>query len=58
MSKRYDKKVQLNLLGEDTELDKSIIDKLSDPLVHIIRNSIAHGIETPEERKKLGKSVI
>ncbi len=49
------KKVQLNLLGENTELDKKVVDMISEPLLHLIRNSIDHGIESPEERVKLGK---
>lgn len=49
------KKVELKLLGEDTEIDKTILENLSDPLVHIIRNAIDHGIETPEDRFGFGK---
>lgn len=49
------KKVQLNLLGENTELDKKVVDMISEPLLHLIRNSIDHGIEPPDERIKLGK---
>ncbi|MFP4526227.1 MAG: chemotaxis protein CheA [Bacteroidales bacterium] len=49
------KKVNLVAEGTDTELDKNIIETLTDPLLHIIRNSIDHGIETPEERKRKGK---
>lgn len=49
------KKVQLEIRGEETELDKMIIEEISDPLIHMIRNAIGHGIETPEERKKIGK---
>ena len=41
--------------GEETELDKTLIEEINDPLVHLIRNSIDHGIESPEERKKTGK---
>ncbi|MGV8468993.1 hypothetical protein ACV34Y_33410, partial [Pseudomonas aeruginosa] len=43
---RLGKQVELHLHGEHTELDKSVIEKLSDPLTHIVRNSIDHGIET------------
>ena len=50
------KKVQLEIRGEETELDKMIIEEISDPLIHMIRNAIGHGIETPEMRKKAGKS--
>jgi two-component system chemotaxis sensor kinase CheA len=49
------KKIDLQIRGADTELDKLIIEDLSDPLVHIIRNSVDHGIETPEERVAAGK---
>ena len=51
------KKVDLVIKGGDTELDKTVIEKISDPLVHLIRNSIDHGIETPEVRDELGKVV-
>jgi two-component system chemotaxis sensor kinase CheA len=51
-----DKKVDLKTKGTDTELDKKIIDTLSDPLLHIIRNCLGHGIESPDERLKKGKS--
>jgi two-component system, chemotaxis family, sensor kinase CheA len=50
------KKVQLYISGEETELDRSIINRLSDPLVHLLRNSFDHGIEAPDERKQKGKS--
>jgi two-component system, chemotaxis family, sensor kinase CheA len=50
------KQVQLYISGEETELDRSIINRLSDPLVHLIRNSFDHGIETPDERKQKGKN--
>lgn len=49
------KKVDLEIIGEEIEVDKTVIEKISDPLVHIIRNSIDHGIATPESRKELGK---
>ncbi|MDX1960343.1 MAG: chemotaxis protein CheW [Leptospiraceae bacterium] len=50
------KKVKLNLLGENTELDKKVVDMIGEPLLHLIRNSIDHGLETPAERLKVGKS--
>jgi len=50
-----DKKVNLVVNGEDTELDKMIVEELSDPLIHIIRNAVDHGIENMEERKQAGK---
>jgi len=55
LSRELGKKVKLIIEGEDTELDKSIIEEIGDPLVHMIRNSVDHGIEPPEERVKLGK---
>jgi chemosensory pili system protein ChpA (sensor histidine kinase/response regulator) len=51
-----DKVVELELFGSDTELDNNIIQQISDPLVHLLRNSVAHGIEFPNERKASGKS--
>jgi two-component system chemotaxis sensor kinase CheA len=55
MSKKLGKNVVLEISGEDTEVDKNIIDHLSDPLMHLIRNAIDHGIESPSERARLGK---
>jgi two-component system chemotaxis sensor kinase CheA len=55
LSKSLKKKVNLIIEGESTELDKSIIEDLLDPLIHCVRNSIDHGIEEPKEREKLGK---
>ncbi len=55
LSEDLSKQVQLKLEGTETELDKNVIDSLKDPLLHIIRNSIDHGIETPEQRTKKGK---
>lgn len=55
LSKELNKKVNLIIEGADTELDRSIIDSLGDPLVHLLRNSIDHGIEDLETRKRLGK---
>jgi len=49
------KKVQLDIHGEDTELDKMVIEEISDPLIHIIRNAVDHGIESPAERLRNGK---
>jgi len=50
-----DKKVQLKIVGEETELDRMVIEEISDPLIHIIRNAVDHGIEIIPERKRLGK---
>jgi len=49
------KEVDLQIYGKETELDKSIIEELKDPLIHMIRNAVDHGIESPEERKNKGK---
>ena len=56
ISKEQGKKVDLKTFGADTELDKLIMEDIADPLMHIIRNSIDHGIEPPEERVAAGKS--
>ncbi len=58
LAKKLNKKVQLILEGEDTEIDRSILDKLEDPLIHLVRNAIDHGIEPPEERVKMGKPEV
>jgi two-component system chemotaxis sensor kinase CheA len=55
LSKDTGKEVKLVIKGEDTELDKTLIEEINDPLVHLIRNSLDHGVETPEERIKAGK---
>jgi two-component system chemotaxis sensor kinase CheA len=52
------KEIELVLHGEDTELDKMMVEELSDPLMHIIRNALDHGIEPAEERAKLGKTPV
>ncbi|MCX7615012.1 MAG: chemotaxis protein CheA [Clostridiales bacterium] len=56
MSKKLDKEVQLEILGEETEVDKNIIEHISDPLMHLVRNAIDHGIEETAEREAVGKS--
>jgi two-component system chemotaxis sensor kinase CheA len=55
LSRELNKKIELEITGEETELDKSIVEEIGDPLVHIIRNSCDHGIETPEIRLAAGK---
>jgi two-component system chemotaxis sensor kinase CheA len=55
LSRETNKQIELTFSGEETELDKILIEQLSDPLMHIIRNAIDHGIESPEERKREGK---
>jgi two-component system chemotaxis sensor kinase CheA len=55
LARNSGKKVSLELRGEETELDKMVIERIADPLVHIIRNAVDHGLESPEERKRKGK---
>jgi len=55
MSRKLGKEVYLELIGEETEVDKNIVEHISDPLMHLIRNSIDHGIEPPEDRQINGK---
>jgi len=55
LSRKLDKKVELKLVGENTELDKTVLEKISDPLVHLVRNALDHGLETPERRLAAGK---
>lgn len=56
LSSKLGKEIELRLLGEQTELDKTVMEKIGDPLVHLVRNSIDHGIEMPAEREAAGKS--
>jgi len=58
VSKKVGKEVELILIGEETEVDKNIIDTLSDPLMHLIRNAVDHGIEKPDVRLKAGKPAM
>ncbi|MBO9600852.1 MAG: chemotaxis protein CheA [Cohnella sp.] len=58
VGKKLGKDVQLRLIGEETEVDKNIIERISDPLMHIIRNAIDHGIEMPEDRIRAGKDAM
>ncbi len=55
MARMTDKKINLEIVGKDTEVDKSVLEQLADPLVHILRNSSDHGVEMPDIRKKAGK---
>lgn len=55
LSSKLGKKIELKLSGEQTELDKTVMEKIGDPLVHLVRNSIDHGIEKPEVRRAAGK---
>lgn len=56
LSQKLNKQVRLEMQGEETELDKSVADEIGDPLVHLVRNAIDHGIETPAERQAKGKT--
>lgn len=56
LAKNSGKVVSVELIGEDTEIDRNMVDEIYNPLVHMIRNSVDHGLETPEERIKQGKS--
>ena len=56
ISQKLGKQVELKLIGEHTELDKTVMEKISDPMVHLVRNSLDHGLESPEERIANGKS--
>jgi two-component system chemotaxis sensor kinase CheA len=55
LSRKLGKKVEIKLVGENTELDKTVLEKISDPLVHLVRNALDHGLETPELRAAAGK---
>jgi two-component system chemotaxis sensor kinase CheA len=56
LSRKAGKQVELELFGEETELDRNIVEDLADPLMHMVRNSVDHGIETPDERIRNGKA--
>lgn len=56
LSRQLGKKIELKLSGEQTELDKTVMEKIGDPLVHLVRNALDHGLETPEDRIAAGKS--
>jgi len=56
LARKLGKKVEFVMEGLDTELDRTVLDEISDPLVHLVRNAVDHGIETPEERVAAGKS--
>ncbi|TAL86775.1 MAG: chemotaxis protein CheA [Rhodanobacter sp.] len=56
LERKLDKRVKLELHGEHTELDKTVLEKIGDPLVHLVRNAIDHGLESPSRRKAVGKS--
>ena len=55
LSRQHEKDISLVFDGEETELDKTVIDEIGEPLLHLIRNAVDHGIEVPEERRRIGK---
>ena len=58
LGQKLGKQVRLDLVGEQTELDKTVLEKIGDPLVHLVRNAIDHGLETPDRRRAAGKGDI
>ena len=56
LSRSLKKEIKLDMVGEETDLDKNLVEALADPLVHLIRNAVDHGIETPDDRVAAGKS--
>ena len=58
LSRKLDKNIDFEIEGQDTELDRTILDEISDPLVHLVRNAVDHGIESSQEREKTGKGEI
>jgi two-component system chemotaxis sensor kinase CheA len=56
MARNLKKEISLELVGEDTDLDKNLVEALADPLVHLVRNAVDHGIESPDEREAAGKA--
>jgi two-component system chemotaxis sensor kinase CheA len=55
LSRQINKEIKLEMMGEETDLDKNLVEALADPLVHLVRNAVDHGIEPPDEREKKGK---
>ena len=58
LNKKLGKKMELYMSGEDTELDRTVIDEIGDPIMHLLRNSADHGLESAEIRKERGKSCL
>lgn len=56
LSRSLNKDIALEMIGEETDLDKNLVEALADPLVHLVRNSVDHGIEMPDERERVGKA--
>jgi len=55
LSRSINKEIKLEMMGEDTDLDKNLVEALADPLVHLVRNAVDHGVELPDDREKKGK---
>ncbi len=55
LARSLDKEIDLEMIGEDTDLDKNLVESLADPLVHLVRNAVDHGIEKPDDREAVGK---
>ena len=55
LARKSDKEVRLDIIGEATEVDRKVAEYIEDPLMHLIRNALDHGIESPEERRQQGK---
>ena len=58
LARSLDKEIELVMVGEDTDLDKNLVEELADPLIHLVRNSVDHGIEMPDDREQVGKPRI
>lgn len=58
LAREYGKKVELELSGQETEIDKLLIERMMDPLMHLVRNAVSHGLEPADEREALGKPVV
>jgi len=58
LARSLDKEIELVMVGEETDLDKNLVEELADPLIHLVRNSVDHGVEMPDDREKAGKPRI
>ena len=58
LSRSINKEIKLEMMGEDTDLDKNLVEALADPLVHLVRNAVDHGVELPDDREKKGKDRV
>lgn len=58
LAKKFNKVIKLSVIGDDIKIDRNVLEKIKDPLIHIIRNAIDHGIESPDKRQKLGKPEV